>query len=217
MGRTEAHARLPSIVRRLARCINGGPVGEVSQGYFTMHKIIYLTLSAASVLAASTPARSDAVAVIDPKSAAEFVLKTCLPAMDDLANVEMMARENNWFPLPYIPSNSRSVTSRSRWRANGFFVATWIWIDGNLPSCFVGLLPYKKTNRDGFFDAISASVELKLISDRTLPRLRQETYEIIGEWPAKLKLLFSSTDDGTVSGASIYMDMPTAPDAPPDR
>src|SRR6266852_284421 len=27
MGRAEAHARLPSVVRRLARCINGGPVG----------------------------------------------------------------------------------------------------------------------------------------------------------------------------------------------
>jgi len=182
-----------------------------------MRKVIGLALAAAFALAASASARSDAVAVIDPKSAAEFVLNTCLPAMDDLQKVEVMARENNWFPLPYVPSNSNHVTSRSRWRANGFFVATWTWIDGNLPSCFVGLLPYKKTNRDGFFDAISASVELKLISDRTLPRLRQETYEIIGERPAKLKLLFSSTDDDTVSGASIYMDMPTTPDALPDR
>src|SRR3984957_7955610 len=101
-----------------------------------MRKIVGLSLAAVFVSAASIPARSDEVAVIDPKAAAEFVLKTCLPAMDDLANVEMMAREHNWFPLPYIPSNSKSVTSRSRWRVNGFFVATWIWIDGNLPSCF---------------------------------------------------------------------------------
>jgi hypothetical protein len=180
-----------------------------------MRKILGVALAAVFASAASIPARSDAVAVLDPKAAAEFVLKTCLPAMDDLANVETMAQEKNWFRLPYIPSNSKSVTSRSRWRANGFFIATWIWIDGNLPSCFVGLLPYKKVDRDGFFDAISASVELKVVSDRVLPRLRQETYEIIGGWPAKrVRLLLSSTNDGTVSGASIYMD--TVGDAPHD-
>ena len=107
----------------------------------------------------------------------------------------------------------------------------WSWIDGNLPNCFVGLLPYNKVDRDEFFDAISGSVELKVISDTTptititddsgnvIPsalRLRQETYEIIGGWPAKrLRLLLSSTNDGTVSGASIYMD--PAGDAPHDR
>jgi hypothetical protein len=181
-----------------------------------MHKIICFTLSAVSVLAASTSGRSDAIAVIDPKSAAEFVLKTCLPAMDYLANVEVMARKYDWFALPYIPSNSKSVTSRSRWMTNGFFVATWIWTDGNIPSCFVGF-PYKKTNRDGFFDAISTSVRLKLVSGRKLLRLRQETYEIIGEQPTKLKLLFSSTDNGTVISAEIYMNMPSAPKASPDR
>jgi hypothetical protein len=81
-----------------------------------MRKVIGLALAAAFALAASASARSDAVAVIDPKSAAEFVLNTCLPAMDDLQKVEVMARENNWFPLPYVPSNSNHVTSRSRWR-----------------------------------------------------------------------------------------------------
>ncbi len=181
-----------------------------------MHKIICSILSGVSALAASTSARSDAIAVIDPKSAAEFVLKVCLPAMDDLTNVAMMARENNWFALPHIPSNSKSITSKSRWMVNGFFVATWIWTDGNIPSCFVGF-PYRKTNRDGFFDAMSASVQLKFISNRKLPRLRQETYEIIGEYPAKPRLLFSSTDNGTVTSVGIYMDKPTAPDAPPDR
>jgi hypothetical protein len=181
-----------------------------------MRKIVGLALAAVFASAAGIPARSDAVAVIDPRAAAEFVLNTCLPAMDDLANVETMAKEKNWFRLPYIPSNSESVTSRSRWRANGFFIATWTWIDGNLPSCFIGLLPFQKIDRDGFFDAISTSVELKLISDRALPRLRQETYEIISGWPAKrVRLLVSSTNDGTVSGASIYMGK--TGDAPHDR
>ena len=200
-----------------------------------MRKIVGLALAAVFASAASIPARSDAVAVIDPKAAADFVLKTCLPAMDDLANVETMAQEKNWFRLPYIPSNSKSVTSRSRWRANGFFIATRTWIDGNLPSCFVGLLPYKKVDRDGFFDAISASMELKVISDTTptitirdasgniIPdrssalRLRQETYEIMGGWPAKRVRLLLSSNDGTVSGALIHMEAPTAGEAPRDR
>jgi hypothetical protein len=181
-----------------------------------MRKVVGLALVAVCTSAASMPARSDAVAVIDPKAAVEFVLTTCFPAMDDLANVETMAQEKHWFRLPYIPSTSKSVTSRSRWRADGFFIATWSWIDGNLPSCFVGLLPYKKVDRDGFFGAISASMELKVISDRALARLRQETYEILGRWPEKrVRLLVSSTDDGTVSGASIYME--AAGDAPHDR
>jgi hypothetical protein len=176
-----------------------------------MYKIICSTLLAVSVLAASTFARSDAITAIDPKAAAELVLRICLPAMDDLANVELMARKHDWFALPNITSNSESITSRSSWMINGFFVETWIWTDGNIPSCFVGST-YKKTNRDGFFDAIAASVGLKLMSDRKLLRLRQETYEIIGDRPAKLKMIFSS-DNGTVISAEIYMDMPTAPNA----
>jgi hypothetical protein len=165
-----------------------------------MGKIIAALAFAAIV----TPAWGDAVETIDGKSAVEFVLSTCLPAMDDVANLETMARENNWFPLPRVPSNSPHVTQRLRWRVNGFFVATWVW-DEKLPSCFVGLGPFKKVDRNDFFDAISSSLKLKPISDKMLQqRLRQETYEIIGERPRKL--LFSSTDDGTVSGASIYMD-----------
>lgn len=161
--------------------------------------------AAALTLAAITPVLGDATETIDAKSAVEFVLSTCLPAMDDVANLEAMARENGWFPLPRVPSNSPHVTQRLRWRVDGFFVATWVWNDGNLPSCFVGFQPYKKVNRDDFFAAISVSLELKPISDRTLQqRFRQETYEIVGKRP--LKLLFSSTGDGTVSGASIYME-----------
>jgi hypothetical protein len=203
-------------------------------------KIFGLVLAAVFASVASISARSDAVAVIDPKAAAEFVLKTCLPAMEDLVNVEAIAQENKWFRLPDIPSNSKLVTSRSRWRVNGFSVATWSWIDGNLPSCFVGLLPDIKVDRDGFLDAISASVELKVISEWVGPdritdasghvyndvelqssplRFRQETYEIIGGWPAKrVGLVLSSRgSDGTVSNASIYMEAPTAGEAPQDR
>jgi hypothetical protein len=176
--------------------------GRGYNGEFHMRKIISL---AALTLAAITPALGDATETIDAKSAVEFVLSTCLPAMDDVANLEAMAREKNWFPLPRVPSNSPHVTQRLRWRVNGFFVATWVWNEGSLPSCFVGLQPYKKVNRDEFFAEISASLELKSISDRTLQqRFRQETYAIVGD--RSLKLLFSSTGDGSVSGASIYME-----------
>jgi hypothetical protein len=158
------------------------------------------------IVAASTPALGDATETVDPKSAVEFVLSTCLPAMDDLANVERMARENNWFHLPTTAYDSKYTTPHLRWRANGFFVTTWMFKNGNVPSCFVGFRPYKKVDRDGFFNAISESLELKLISDRTFSTLRQETYEIIGERP--MKLLFSTINDGTVSAATIYIDTP---------
>jgi hypothetical protein len=177
-----------------------------------MRNIIPLALAAVFASAACISARS-AVAVIDPKGAAEFVLKTCLPAMDDLTNIETMAQEGNWFRLPYIPSSSKLVESRSRWMADGFYVATWSWIDGNLPSCSVKLP--NKVDRDGFLDAISASVELKVIYDKPLHltatnnatgstsplRMRQEAYEIMGgRFAKRVRLLFLSADD-TVSSA----------------
>jgi|HubBroStandDraft_6_1064221.scaffolds.fasta_scaffold258736_2 hypothetical protein len=62
-----------------------------------MRKITVLAVSGAFVLAASTSAFADS------KSAAEFLLKTCLPAMDDLSKVEVMAQEGNWTPKP-LPS-----------------------------------------------------------------------------------------------------------------
>jgi hypothetical protein len=78
-------------------------------------------IGAATLTMAITPAWGDATETVDSKSAVEFLLSTCLPAMDDIANVDAMARQNNWFHLPVAPSNSH-VTQRSRWRANGFFV-----------------------------------------------------------------------------------------------
>src|SRR5580704_11397633 len=62
-----------------------------------MRKITVLAVSGAFVVAASTSAFADS------KSAAEFLLKTCLPAMDDLSKVEVMAQEGNWTPKP-LPS-----------------------------------------------------------------------------------------------------------------
>ncbi len=52
-----------------------------------MRKVILTT-----VWAFTTPALAG--------SAAEFAVKTCLPAMDDLGKVEVMARDNNWITVP---------------------------------------------------------------------------------------------------------------------
>jgi hypothetical protein len=137
-----------------------------------MRGIIDLALTAVFALPASTTVLADA------KSAAEFALKTCLPAMDDVGKVEVMARENGWSTFAYNPtSESKSVTSESRWRANGFFVSTWIWVDGHLPHCFIGF-GGKNVNRDEFFATIAAALELNLASDKTRSRLRIETYDL---------------------------------------
>jgi hypothetical protein len=179
----------------------------------TMRKSVLAGLALWVAFAAFGKAQADATETIDAKSAVEFVLSICLPAMDDVASVDSMGQENNWFHLPTIPSNSPRVTQRSSWMANGFRIATWTFNARNLPSCYVGLRPYKKVNRDEFFAAISASLELKLTSDRSqlivrsgdtfVQQVRQEAYEILGDRP--LNLLFSSIGDGTVSSAVIYM------------
>jgi hypothetical protein len=135
------------------------------------------------------------------------VLSTCLPAMDDLASVERLAEQNKWFHLPSNPSSdSKYTTAHLRWRANGYFITTWTFKEGNVPSCFIGVAPYRRVNRDGFFEAVSAALELKPISENKSPTLRQEMYQIVGR---PLRLLFSSNvAEGTMSGASIYWSSP---------
>jgi len=172
-----------------------------------MYKIVALAVAAVVALSASVPALADS------KEAAEFVLKTCLPAMDDLSKVEAMARQGNWFALPPNPAIDRnSIAPGSGWRANKFVVRTWTWIkDGaHDPTCFVALLGDPTIDRDEFFNAISAAVELKRIPDETDPRsggaqqrLRIETYDIKGDGPSRVQFKMSVLSDGTVSSAMI--------------
>jgi hypothetical protein len=137
-----------------------------------MRNTVDLALATGFVLATT------ASALADSTSAAEFALKTCLPAMEDVGKVEVTARENGWSTLAYNPtSESKLVASESGWRANGFLVRTWIWVDGHLPHCFISLIG-KNVNRDEFFATIAAALELKLTSDKTRSRLRQETYDL---------------------------------------
>jgi hypothetical protein len=127
-----------------------------------------------------------------------------LPGLRHNGDVKGVRR---WFQLPSNPSSdSKYTTAHLRWRANGYFITTWTFKDGNVPSCFIGIAPYRRVNRDGFFEAVSAALELKPISENKFPTLRQEMYQIVGR---PLRLLFSSNvAEGTMSGASIYWSPP---------
>jgi hypothetical protein len=163
-------------------------------------------IAALAFSATVTPAWGDAAETVNGKSAVDFLLSTCLPAMDDVTSVEAMARDNNWFRLPTTAYDSKYTTPHLRWRANGYMVIIWTFKERNNPSCFVGIRPYKKVYSNEFFEAISASLQLELISDNTYSQHRQRLYKIVGERP--LKLLLGSDLDDTVTTTSIYMDPP---------
>jgi hypothetical protein len=186
-----------------------------------MRKTVSMALATALGLAASVPALADS------KSAAEFVLKTCLPAMDDLSKVEVMARENNWTPksLPSFGAPNRFQKSHSMWDvAQGedrFSVNVWISHLGqkDYNICFVTFLN-NNVSREEFLSFTSASVQLTLIADTSfaLIHMRSETYEIES---AKMLLLdILSQPDGNVSMASIQetfarlSPLPAAPAVP---
>jgi hypothetical protein len=119
-----------------------------------------------------------------------------------------MAREKRWVRLPPPPGGpSRPVPATPpRWRVDGFFVTMWTPGDGSgnpdVPACYVLIRPSRLVKRDAFFDAISASLDLRPYKDATYSNSRQEMYEIVG---TKRKLLFSSVN-GTMFGASIFTD-----------
>lgn len=146
----------------------------------------------------------------DGRSVANFVLMTCLSAVADPAAIDVMARENRWVRLPPPPGGpSRAVRGTPpRWRVDGFFVTMWTPGDGSgnpdVPACFVLVRPSRLVKGDEFFDAISASLDLRPYRDTTYSNSRQEMYEIAG---TKRKLLFSSiNEDGTIFSASIFTD-----------
>jgi hypothetical protein len=143
------------------------------------------------------------------KSAAEFTLTTCLAAMDDLAKVEVMARENNWTvkTLPIAATLSKFINSRSRWEVmqgeNKFIVTIWVRVsDSPLKVCEVSF-PGKNVKREDFFNSISASVELTFMADTRFPQSRSEAYEIKSDRTNKLMLNIQSQNDGTLRNAIV--------------
>ena len=189
-----------------------------------MRKSLALALAAASALAASAPALADS------KSAAAFVLETCLAAMDDLAKVVLVARENNWIAKSSAnaAATSKFIKSRSMWEvAKGedrFTVMIWTMLLGEsvtpLNVCTV-MFPGKNVNREEFFNLISASAELTFMSDTRYPQMRGEMYEIKSDRPNKLVLNMMSQTDGTLI-RSMIQEMPrfaprhSAPTAQPE-
>ena len=177
-----------------------------------MCKIVNRALVAALCVAASVPALADS------KSAAEFTLTTCLAAMDDLAKVEGMARENNWTnkTLPIPAALSKFINSQSTWEVmqgdNKFTMTIFVNSD-SLKVCDVAF-PVKNVKREEFFNSISASVELTFMADARLPQRRFEVYEIKSDRTNKLRLNIQSQDDDTVSSA-IVAEMRTPPQTAP--
>jgi hypothetical protein len=164
------------------------------------------------------------------KSAAEFTLTSCLAAMDDLAKVEVMARENNWTnKTPPISANmSKFTNSLSAWEVmqdeNKLTVMIWVQVPtmldkaGNvvrlgdppvppIKICAVSF-PGKNVKRDDFFNSISASVELTPVTLQEPPPAMQEKlygYEIKSDRTNKLMLIMfmESQIDGTLNQAGV--------------
>jgi hypothetical protein len=164
-----------------------------------MRKTTILAVSGALVLAATTSALADS------KSAAEFLLKTCLPAMDNVSKVEAMAQEGNWTPKSVSPP-TQFRTSNSRWEVTKdeekFYVIVWIkhlaQQDYNI--CFVNFLS-NNVNREEFLGFVAASLELTLISDTRFAeiQMRNEQYRIKSDRPQPIQLgIQSQIADGSV-------------------
>jgi hypothetical protein len=178
------------------------------------------------------------------KSVAQFTLTTCLAAMDDLAKVEVMARENNWTNKtpPIADALSKYTNSRSMWEVmqgeNKLTVMIWVQVltvldkAGNvvrlgdplvppIKVCAVSF-PGKNVKRDDFFNSISASVEVTPVTLQQPPPALQEKlygYEIKSDRTNKLMLIMFmwSQIDGTLNQAGV-MEMPprqTMPSAEP--
>jgi hypothetical protein len=188
-----------------------------------MRKITIFAVSGALVLTANTSTLADS------KSAAEFLLRTCLHAMDNVSNVEAMAQEGNWTPKPDSPP-TQFRTSNSRWEVikdeENCSVNVWIshlaQQDYNI--CFVDFLS-NNVNREEFLEFITTSLELTLISDTRLAeiQMRCEQYRIKSDRPNAIQFgIHSQIADGGVKTSSItemtrFVTPPVVPAAPPQN
>ena len=182
-----------------------------------MRKITVLAVSGGFVLAASTSAFADS------KSVAEFLLKTCLPAMDDLANVEAIARDGNWTrkPLPNFITTNTFQKSHSMWDVvqsdDRFSVQVWISHVGEQDRniCFVNFLSNnvdrsENVDREELLTFIAASVQLTLVSETRFAKtnMRSEAYEINNDRITRdrakpVRLLITSHSDSKVDMVGI--------------
>jgi hypothetical protein len=198
-----------------------------------MRKITVLAVSGAFLLAPSPSASADS------KSVAEFLLKTCLPAMDDLSNVEAMAREGNWTPKPLsrFSTANRFQKSHSRWDVaqsdDRFSVNVWInhFGEQDYNICFASFLSNdvdrsENVDREELLTFIAASLQLTLISETRFAQTntRSEAYEINNDHFTRdrakpVHLLITSQSDSKVDMVGIMENFrpvpaPAAPSGP---
>jgi hypothetical protein len=134
--------------------------------------------------------------------AADFLLSTCLLAMEDLAKVEKIAQEQGWKRLAQ-PLSMELVKPRANWKTPDFsvLITDYIFPDkGTYRNCFVVFLP-NRVERDGLFEAISGSIQLTLESEKRFDQqhFRFDNYNIVGEGP-KLTIM---SRDGIIRGVGI--------------
>jgi hypothetical protein len=174
-------------------------------------------------IACGSPAHADS------KSAAEFMLKICSDAMDDLAKVTAVARDNLWVEAA-VPPKQKYMTSRSAWTVTQgdqkFLVSIWISLIGEevkLPPqkvCAVSF-PGNDVNRDDFFNFASSSLDLEFAVETKFPQFRTEAYELKSYRPKKIQLSITWKNNGTMMMAIMQemhifaLSRRPAPDAPP--
>src|SRR5580704_10209335 len=174
-------------------------------------------------IACGSPAHADS------KSAAEFMLKICSDAMDDLAKVTAVARDDLWVEAA-VPTIQKYETSKSAWTVTQgdqkFFVLIWVSLIGEevklppLKACAVNF-PVNDVNRDEFFNFASSSLDLEFAMETKFPQFHTEAYELKKYRPKKILLSIVSRNNGTMMMAMMQemhiFALPRRPatDAPP--
>jgi hypothetical protein len=186
-------------------------------------RIAYLFSALVFSIAIGSPAHADS------KSAAEFMLKICSDAMDDLAKVTAVARDNLWVEAA-TPPTQKYMTSRSAWTVTQddqkFFVSIWISLIGEeaklppLKVCAVTFLD-GDVKADEFFSFASSALDLEFETEVRTAQSRTESYELRSYHPKKIELSITSSINGTVRVAimqemyiSAFLQRPV-PDALP--
>jgi hypothetical protein len=187
-----------------------------------MRRSTRMLLGVALPYALIFPFIAGAPAMADSTTSAEFTRATCLGAMDDLAKVDVMAREKNWATAPEAAAGAQNnaFKMRSAWSVtqgdDKFLVATGdSHVGGNVGTgtlCMV-MFPGKNVRRDEFFTTMSAGMELTSTATMSFPQGYMEIYEIKSSGPNKQILQMMSLNDGTLMLSSL-MSM-TAPPTPP--
>jgi hypothetical protein len=189
------------------------------------HRTKNLLLGAFLPAALLCPLIGSVPALANSTTAAEFTIATCRGAMDDLAKVDAIAQEKNWTAAPgdLAAAQNNLIKIRSAWKVtqgeDQFLVATGLsQVGGTVGTgnlcmvVFPGFPPGMKVQRDAFYNAMAAAMELKPMANMTLPQGRMEMFEIKSSGPGKQILQLISLNDGDiVMSGMLSMNVPASP------